>query len=59
MFGYETGDYKGFKALLEIEDVTPIGRDNYNSTTNGVTDRPVVADPDGTEAADYALLTKR
>jgi hypothetical protein len=47
--GYESRPWHGLSGLLEFEDVTPIGRDNYNSTTNGVTDRPVVADPDNTE----------
>ena len=47
--GYETGVYEGFQAYLEVEDVAPIGEDDYNSTTNGETDRPVIADPNGTE----------
>ncbi len=49
VLGYETGAWHGFSALLEFEDVTPIGDEAYNSTTNGETDRPVIADPDGTE----------
>ncbi len=50
VLGYETADFHGFKALIEFEDVAPIGNDiNYNSTTNGAVNRPVVADPDGTE----------
>jgi hypothetical protein len=50
VLGYETGAWHGFSALLEFEDVTPIPEDDaYNSTTNGETDRPVIADPDGTE----------
>ncbi|MEM8710323.1 MAG: alginate export family protein [Planctomycetota bacterium] len=47
--GYETADYYGFKGLLEFEDISNLGNDIYNSTTNGETDRPVVADPDSTE----------
>lgn len=46
--GYETGLYHGFKGLIEFEDVADI-TDNYNSTTNGKTQYPVVADPDHTE----------
>lgn len=49
VLGYETASYRGFKALLEFEDVAPIGTENYNSTTNGNGGRPVIADPDGTE----------
>lgn len=47
--GYKTGDFHGFSAFAEIEDVTELGSDNYNSKTNGETDYSVVADPDGTE----------
>ncbi|MCC6221175.1 MAG: alginate export family protein [Deltaproteobacteria bacterium] len=47
--GYKTANFMGFKGLLEVEDVTEIGKDLYNSTVNGRTDRPVVADPQGTE----------
>lgn len=46
---HETAKYNGFKAMLEIEDVQTIGNDLYNSTSNGKTNYPVVADPDGTE----------
>jgi hypothetical protein len=47
-FGYETPAWRGFKALVEGEDVTALD-DRYNSTTNGRTRYPVVADPEGTE----------
>lgn len=47
--GYETGRLNGFGAFLELEDVTDLGGDNYNSTTNGETTYSVVADPEGTE----------
>ncbi|MBL4870428.1 MAG: hypothetical protein JKX72_05690 [Robiginitomaculum sp.] len=43
---YETGIFKGFSAVIEFDNVTQIGNDNYNSTVNGVTNRPVVADPE-------------
>ena len=50
VFGYETAEYKNFRGLLEFEDVTVLGDDDaYNSTINGATTRPVVADPKGTE----------
>ena len=47
--GYETGRLNGFGAFIEFENVTDLGGDNYNSTTNGETEYSVVADPDGTE----------
>lgn len=47
--GYKTGVLHGFSAFAEVEDVTELGSDNYNSLTNGETAYSVVADPDGTE----------
>jgi hypothetical protein len=46
--GYETPAWKGFKALIEGENVTAL-RDDYNSTVNGKTAYPVVADPEVTQ----------
>ncbi len=46
--GYETPAYEGFKALLEVENVTALS-DQYNSTTNGQTAYPTVLDPEATE----------
>lgn len=51
---YRTGAYRGFSLFLEAEDVSAIGDDRYDnrgagSLFNGVTDRPVVADPELTE----------
>jgi hypothetical protein len=47
--GYLTGDFYGLGAYLQFEDVRAIGSERYNSTTNGKTQYPVVADPDATE----------
>jgi hypothetical protein len=47
--GYETAEYQGFKGLIEFEDISNLGNDIYNSTINGESTRPVVADPDSTE----------
>lgn len=44
-----SGNYRGFTVGVELDDVTAIGDDNYNSTTNGNGDYSVVADPTGTE----------
>jgi len=49
LLGYKSGDWDGFSMLLEAEDVSPIGDDDFNSTVNGKGSFPVVADPDGTE----------
>lgn len=46
--GYETPAWRGFKALVEVENVTSLG-DAYNSTTNGKLRYPIVADPEVTE----------
>ncbi len=47
--GYKTGDFHRFSAFAELEDITEIGSDHYNSTTNGNTQYSVIADPDNTE----------
>lgn len=46
--GYETPAWRGFKALVEVENVTSLG-EAYNSTTNGKLHYPVVAEPEITE----------
>ena len=46
--GLETGTYMGFSVLGEIEIVKGLNNE-YNSTTNGRTNYPVVADPDSQE----------
>jgi hypothetical protein len=48
--GYSTGLYHDFGAYVQLEDVRVIGNDLYNDGgTNGVTNRAIVVDPDGTE----------
>jgi len=47
--GYQTGRLFDTEVLVEFENVVNIGRDNYNSTTNGNVGFPVVADPEVTE----------
>jgi len=47
--GYKTGTFHGVSAFAEIEDVTELGSDHYNSTTNGEGAYSVIADPEGTE----------
>lgn len=48
-FGFESGAIKGFKILVEAENVAYVGQDGFNSTTNGETGFPVVADPEAFE----------
>ena len=43
--GYETGSYKGLKFLIEGDFTTDLLADDFNSTVNGKTQFPVVADP--------------
>jgi hypothetical protein len=58
---YGTKPFYGFSGRFEVEDVTAIGNDRlYNNAGapgfgNGVTDRPVVADPEITEFNQAAL----
>jgi len=50
--GYKTGDFRGFSAFAEVEDVSDLGGDDYDSYPadgQGSDDYSVVADPDDTE----------
>ena len=47
--GIETKSWNGFTGTLEFEDVAPLGDERFDSTTNGKTDYPTVADPEGAE----------
>jgi hypothetical protein len=47
--GYRTGDLGGSNVFIEFENVVTLGPDDYDSTTNGRTAYPLVADPEGTE----------
>lgn len=47
--GYETAEVRNLKGVLEMEHVTSVGPENYNSAINQRTGRPVVADPTETE----------
>jgi len=52
--GFETGSVFDTKLLVEMEH-TDAFSDQFNSTVNGVTNRPVVADPDSTELNRFQL----
>lgn len=44
-----TGKAYGFNAVVQLDNVSLIGNDNYNSSYNGKTGYSVVADPKGTD----------
>ena len=53
--GFQSGQWYGLSGLLEVDNVSRLGDDAYNSTRNGQKEYAVVADPDGTEV-NQALL---
>lgn len=44
---FTSSTVNGWSSLVELDQVTAFGPDNYNSTTNGNTTYSVVADPEG------------
>ena len=46
---YQSRYFSNFGFLVEFDDVRSVGNDLYNSTRNGNTSRPIVADPEGTD----------
>ena len=56
---WSSGTYKGFSGLVEIDDVSHIGGENYATPSNGkVGEYPIVADPDGTDINQIYLKYK-
>ncbi len=51
-----TGSWLNSKALLEIDNVSSIGGERYNSTVNGHGHYSVVADPTGTDINQAAVI---
>ncbi len=49
VLGFQTAPWHGLTATLEFEDVTALFDENYNSTTNGNAQYPIVVDPEGAE----------
>jgi hypothetical protein len=45
----------GWGFLAEVDNVMGLGSSNYNDTRNGRTDRPVIADPTGTDLNQLAI----
>jgi len=46
---YQSPDFSDFGFLIEFDDLRPGGNDLFNSTRNGNINRPIVADPEGTQ----------
>ena len=46
---FESATFNRFQVLLQADNVATLGSEQFNSTTNGRTDYPVVADPEGTD----------
>ena len=44
---YKTANFHGWTALVEADQLSSLGPERFNSTENGRTDFPVVADPEG------------
>ncbi len=53
--GYATGQWRGLSLLLELENNTHIGQDQFNDGSDPVSDRAVIVDPDSTEVNQAAL----
>jgi len=49
MFGYESGELAGFSFMGQVRHVGALSSERYNSTTNGLVQYPVEADPEATE----------
>jgi len=47
--GYTTKSFYGFAFHLDLETIHVVGPERYNSTDNGKTEYPVVADPEDTK----------
>lgn len=46
---WKSASLNGFFANIEVDNISAIGNDNFNSTVNGKSQYPVVADPIGTD----------
>lgn len=46
--GFRTASFNNWSAYVDVESVFAL-REDYNSTANGRTSRPVIVDPDGSE----------
>jgi hypothetical protein len=44
-FGYRTGAYQDFRAVVQAQNITPIGPEHYNNGSNAETSFPTIGDP--------------
>jgi len=51
----ESGVAYGFKALVELDHLEALGSTRYDDTRNGLSNYPVIADPQGTDFNQYWL----
>ncbi len=56
--GYMTGDYLNLSGFIQLQDVHVVGSEHYNSTVNGRTQYPIVADPEGAQVQQAFLSYK-
>ncbi len=54
-FTWNSGSVANLKALLEVDNVSVIGGEQYNSGVNGLSQYPLVADPEATVLNQAAL----
>lgn len=47
--GLASGEVAGFSGFLELDHNEALGEQRYDDTRNGLTDYPVIADPEGTD----------
>ena len=52
---YKTATYNGVTGLVEVDNVTVVGAEQYKTPTNGLAGYPIVADPDGTDLNQLSL----
>ena len=56
---WSSASYKGFSGLVEVDNVSHIGGENYATPSNGKAgEYPIVADPDGTDINQIYLKYK-
>jgi len=56
---YRSGSWQNLSLLVEVDNVSYLGDDSFNSTRNGMVTRPVIVDPDGTDLNQAALRLQR
>ena len=56
--GFETGRFYGIGLGFDVEWIEDIGSESFNSTTNGKTRYPVVADPDDEEINQLFIVSE-